>query len=436
MAKPHVVIIGAGFGGLSAARAFEFSNVNVTVIDRQNHHLFQPLLYQVATAALSSPDISAPIRKLLKDQNNTRVLMSEVVDIDRENRVVHTADLQVEYDYLILAAGMQNNYFGNDHWQERAPGLKTLADAIEIRRRVLLSYEHAELAATDEDRAAWLTFVVIGGGATGVEVAGALREIAGRTLARNFRSFDASSARVHLIEGQDCLLGGMPSASLRRSALAQLQSLGVQVHLKTLVKEIGDDFVLTNSGERIGARTVVWAAGVKAESIADKLHSEQDRGGRLVVGANLTLPDDEHVYVIGDIAACTDGRGEAVPGLAPAAIQMGDHAAMNIKRHIAGSDALPYKYVDKGQMATIGRSRAVAMSGPLQMTGLVAWLAWLFIHLMYLVGFRNRIAVLAEWAWAYISFQRSARVVVTSRRRLGAPESTALLVGARVEEAE
>jgi len=273
----------------------------------------------------------------------------------------------------------------------------------------------AELEKDPERQREWLTFVVIGGGPTGVELAGALREIAGRTMARNFRNFDSSSVKVYLVEGQEHLLGGMPSAELRRSALDQLKELGVDVRLNTLVKEIRPDRITTSDGEEIRTRTVVWAAGVKAESLADRLGVEQDRLGRIVVGPRLSLTDHPEVFVVGDIAACTDAEGEKVPGLAPAAIQMGEHAAMNIKRAIAGRELLDYNYLDKGQMATIGRSRAVAMSGPLKMTGTIAWFAWLFIHLMYLVGFRNRIAVLMEWAWAYISFQRSARRSCSTR---------------------
>lgn len=417
--RPHVVIIGAGFGGLNAAKAFEFSNVRVTVIDRQNHHLFQPLLYQVATAALAAPDIAAPIRKLLRDNDNTTVLMDEVQRVDVEAKQVITLNHAIEYDYLIVAAGMTNHYFGNEEkWEPVATGLKTLDDALTIRRNVLLAYEAAELEKDPERQREWLTFVVIGGGPTGVEMAGALREIAGRTMARNFRNFDANSVKVYLVEGQEHVLGGMPSPKLRRSALEQLQELGVEVRLNTLVKEIRPDQITTSHGEVIRTRTVVWAAGVKAESLADRLGAEQDRLGRVVVGATLALPEHPEVFVVGDIAAATDADNEPVPGLAPAAIQMGEHAAMNIKRAIAGRELLDYKYLDKGQMATIGRSRAVAMSGPLTMTGTIAWLAWLFIHLMYLVGFRNRVAVLMEWAWAYFSFQRSARVVVDRPRVL------------------
>ena len=411
--RPHVVIIGAGFAGLNAAKAFEFSNVRVTVIDRQNHHLFQPLLYQVATAALAAPDIAAPIRKILRDQENTTVLMDEVEEIDLEGRQIHTVHRVISYDYLIVAAGMRTHYFGNDEkWAPLADGLKTLEDALAVRRRVLCAYESAELETDPERQREWLTFIVVGGGPTGVEIAGALREIAGRTMARNFRTFDARTAEVYLIEGLGHVLDGMPEPRLRQSALDQLRELGVNVKLNTFVAEIHPDHIVTADGEVIRSRTVVWAAGVKAESLADRLGAEQDRAGRIIVGPSLALDEHPEVFVVGDIASCKDVEGVDVPGLAPAAIQMGEHAAMNIKRAIADRDLLGYRYLDKGQMATIGRSRAVAMSGPLKMTGLIAWLAWLFIHLMYLVGFRNRVAVLSEWAWAYLTFQRSARVVV------------------------
>lgn len=427
MDRPHVVIVGAGFGGLNAAKEFEFSNVRVTIVDRQNHHLFQPLLYQVATAALAAPDVAAPIRKILSDSENTTVLMDEVTGVDFDARRVHLKTRDLAYDYLIIAAGMRNHYFGHDEWKELAPGLKTLDDALSIRRRVLLAYEAAELEQDEARREEWLTFVVIGGGATGVELAGALREIAERTLARNFRNFEPRNARVFLLEGADAVLGAMPKR-LRLSALDQLRELGVEVRLGTYVNQIAADHVVTADGEEIRTRTVVWAAGVEAESLANTLGVEQDKAGRIVVDDTLNLSDHREVYVIGDIAACTDGNGVRVPGLAPAAIQMGGHAAVNIKRDIAGREPLAYEYVDKGQMATIGRSKAVAMSGPLQMTGLLAWLAWLFIHLMYLVGFRNRVAVLLEWAWAYLTFQRSARVVLDLPRQLPASEPATPLI--------
>lgn len=419
--RPHVVIVGGGFGGLNAAKELEFTNVRVTIIDRHNHHLFQPLLYQVATAALSAPDIASPIRKVLRDQDNTTVLMDEVLDFDLVGQRVITSAAEIEYDHLIVAAGMRTHYFGNDDWEERAGGLKTLDDALEIRRKVLLAYESAERESDPEVQQEWLTFVVIGAGPTGVELAGALQEIAQRTLAKNFRNFDTDQARVFLLEGQGEVLPNFPSPTLRKKALAQLRQLGVTVSLDTFVDEITDASVVTADGDEIRTRTVVWAAGVKAESLADRLDAEQDKAGRVKVGPDLTIDGYDNVYVIGDMAACTDADGVDVPGLAPAAIQMGQHAATNIKRRIADRGLLEYTYMDKGQMATIGRSKAIAKSGPFEMSGFFAWLAWLFIHLMYLVEFRNRVAVLFEWAYAYLTFQRSARIVIETPRRLPPP---------------
>ncbi len=434
--RPHVVIVGGGFGGLNAARELEFTNVRVTLIDRHNHHLFQPLLYQVATAALAGPDIAAPIRKVLKDQDNTTVLMDEVVGFDLDRQVVQTVSNEIAYDHLIVAAGMTTHYFGNDDWEERAPGLKTLDDALEIRQKVLLAYEAAERERDPEVQQEWLNFVVIGAGPTGVEMAGALKEIAQRTFARNFRTFNPGDARVFLLEGQDEVLPSFPSETLRRRALVQLRELGVEVRLDTFVEEITPEAVITAEGDEIRARTVIWAAGVKAESLADELGLEQDRVGRVHVGADLTPDGYDNVYVIGDMAACTDADGVDVPGLAPAAIQMGRHAAMNIKRSIAGREPLGYTYLDKGQMATIGRSKAVAKSGALEISGLFAWFAWLFIHLMYLVDFRNRLAVLMEWAYAYLTFQRSARIVVQAPCKLPQASDVRLEAVSSKEEGE
>lgn len=410
--RPNVVILGGGFAGLNAAKSLKSADVKITIIDQQNHHLFQPLLYQVATAGLSGPDIAAPIRKVLARQSNATVLMDVVTGVDFEERVVHARHCTLPYDYLVIAAGMQNHYFGNDEWPKIAPGLKSLGDAFQLRRKILLAYEAAELIEDEALRQEWLTFVVIGAGPTGVEMAGALREIAGRTMSRNFRNFDAATARVFLLEGGPSVLGAFPAESLRDSAKEQLEALGVQVRLNTYVKELHPDRVVTADGEEIRTRTIVWAAGVRAASFVDQLGVEQDKAGRIVVQPDLTIAGKPRVFVVGDIAACTDANGVTVPGLAPAAMQMGVHAGRNIRRTIAERELLPYRYKDKGQMATIGRSKAVAMSGPLKLSGYIAWLAWIFIHLVYLVGFRNRAAVFMEWAWAYVSFQRSARIVV------------------------
>jgi NADH:ubiquinone reductase (H+-translocating) len=407
---PRVVILGAGFGGLAAAHALGRAPVHVTVVDKRNHHLFQPLLYQVATAGLSATDIAAPIRRVLRHQDNTTVLLARAESIDPGRKRVLLSDGSLRYDHLILAVGATNAYFGHDEWEAHAPGLKSLEEALEIRRRVLLAYEAAEREHDAEHRKPWLTFVVIGGGATGVELAGALAEIAQRTMARNFRNFDPSAARVILLEGGERLLPTMPE-DLAARAKSDLEELGVDVRLGTRAENIDAEGV-DLSGERIEARTVLWAAGVGGVPIARTLGADVDRAGRVRVDRNLRVEGCPGVYAIGDIAACEQDDGTLVPGVAPAAIQEGAHAAANILRSIRGESLQPFVYVDKGTMATIGRSRAVAVAGKLRLTGLLAWLAWLFVHLMALVGFRNRVIVLLEWAWAYLSYQRSARIIL------------------------
>lgn len=412
MKLPHVVIIGGGFGGLAVARALAAAPVRVTLLDRENHHLFQPLLYQVATSALASPDIAAPIRKILRKQGNVTVLLSEAQDIDVANHQVHHTHGTLEYDYLVIAAGAVNDYFGNDGWTEKAPGLKTLKDALEIRSRVLLAFEKAEIVA-DEERQKYLTFVVIGGGATGVEMAGALKEIATKTLNDNFRNFDPSTARVVLVEGGPRLLSAFPE-DLSQNAREQLQKLGVEVLTDTFVKDITDKGVELAGGEFIEAQTVVWGAGVKGAPIAKTLGIELDRRGRVVVESSFAIKDHPEIFVIGDLAHCVDTNGVEVPGLAPAALQAGKHVGAQVWRSIDCKPLEGFAYLDKGSMATIGRSSAVAVSGKLKMRGLIAWLAWIFIHILFLVGFRNRVAVMFEWAWAYFTFQRSARVILTN----------------------
>ena len=361
MPRPHVIIIGGGFAGLRAAKELRDTNVRVTLIDRQNHHCFQPLLYQVATAALGTQDIAAPIRKVLRHQENVTVLMEEVVDIDVDARVVETSTTELGYDYLILAAGARTHYFNPD-WEEQAPGLKTLADAVAIRSKVLLAYEAAEREQDEQRRREWLNFVVIGAGPTGVELAGALSEIATKTLSRNFRTFDPGDARVFLIEGLDAVLPQFPAPELRARAHEQLLELGVDVRLGTLVDRIEDDRAVLADGTEIPTRTVLWAAGVRAEDIAGKLGVEQDKMGRVAVDTSLNIEGHPEVFVVGDIARCVDANGVEVPGLAPAALQMGEHAAQNIRRALGERSPQAFKYRDKGQMATIGRSKAVAMS--------------------------------------------------------------------------
>ena len=433
----HVIIIGGGFGGMAAARALQKAPVRVTLIDRRNHHLFQPLLYQVATAALSAPDISAPIRKLLRKQDNCTVLMENVTAIDRDNRqVVVSSGRSIVYDHLIVAAGATHNYFGHPEWQRHAPGLKTLTEALDIRRQVLLAYEAAEIAHDPADRQEWLTFVVIGGGATGVEMAGALAEIAYKTMARNFRNIDPNSARVILIEGGSRVLANY-TERLSEAAAKQLRKIGVELLFESFVEDIDDEGV-TVRGEKIRSKTVVWAAGVSGSPLLEDLNIELERGRRVKPEPDLTIPGDDRVYVIGD--CCTwEQDGKTYVGVAPIATQMGKHAAENIERRVAGKDPQPFRYLDKGSMATIGRSKAIAMAGKLQLTGFIAWLAWLFIHIIFLVGFRNRLMVLLEWALAYVTYQRSARVILEqpirtqeSARRSGA--RSAIRQGASLPE--
>jgi NADH dehydrogenase len=407
--RPHVVILGGGFGGIAAARALKRARVRVTLIDKRNHHLFQPLLYQVATAALAATDIASPIRKVLSGQKNATVFMARAQSIDAKGKVVRLVDGVVPFDYLVVAVGMTNSYFGHDEWEPFAPGLKSLEEALEIRRRVLLAYESAERAETPEARRAFLTFVVVGGGPTGVELAGALVEIAQRTMAQNFRRFDPTAARVVLIEGGERLLASFP-LELSEQAFHDLRDLGVEVRLNTRAKNI-DEHGVDLDDERIDAETVLWGAGVAGVPVVKSIGAPMDRAGRVIVEPDLSVPGFPNVFVIGDVAAATS-KGEPVPGVAQGAIQGGVHVAKMIKRHLAGEASEAFEYTDLGSMATIGRKRAVAAIGQMRMTGFIAWLAWLFVHLMALVEFRTRIFVLMQWAWAYLTYQRSARIIL------------------------
>ena len=410
---PHVIILGAGFGGLQAARALEHAPVRVTVVDKRNHHLFQPLLYQVATAALSATDIAAPIRKLLADQANCTVLLGRAMRIDAQRKVVELTDGELSYDYLILAAGMTNSYFGHDEWEAHAPGLKSLEDALEIRRRVLFAYEAAERETDKEKQKEWLTFVVVGGGATGVEMAGSLSEIARRTMGTDFRNFSPSSARVFLIEGGPRLLVAFPE-ELSARARRDLEELGVEVRLRTRVTHLDERGIQLGENDRIEARTIVWGAGVTGVPLSRTLDVPVDRQGRIAVEPDLSVKGKSEIFVVGDLAAFKQEDGTFVPGVAPAAIQQGAWAAKNVIHLVRNGTTEPFVYFDKGSMATIGRSRAIAVAGKLELTGLLAWLAWLFVHVMSLVGFRNRVAVLLEWTWAYLTFQRSARIIMAA----------------------
>ncbi len=408
----HVVIVGGGFGGLYAARALRNVDVEVTLLDRRNHHVFQPLLYQVATAALSPGDIASPIRWILRRQKNVEVLLAEVRRVDVARRVLMLDHGEMSYDFLILATGATHAYFGHDEWEVAAPGLKTLEDALEIRRRVLLAYEHAERESDPAKRAALLTFVVIGGGPTGAEMAGALAEISRQSLARNFRHFDPSSARIILIEAGPSILSTFPE-TLREAAAHDLQRLGVEVRTGRAVTGVSNGRVEVGS-DSIAAATVLWAAGVAASPVGATLGVPTDRAGRVIVQPDLTIPGHRELFVIGDLASVPAPNGKPLPGVAQVAIQTGRHAATNIRRALAGQPYLPFVYKDLGNMATIGRASAIADFGWLRLKGWIAWLAWLFVHIMNLIGFRNRLVVLVQWAWAYFSYQRAIRLI-TSR---------------------
>jgi NADH:ubiquinone reductase (H+-translocating) len=407
--KPHVVIVGAGFGGLEAAKKLACKDVRVTVIDRTNYHLFQPLLYQVATAALSPADIAAPIRAILSKCRNVEVILAEVESVDVDAKKVKTVDLQIDYDYLILATGARHSYFGHGEWEKLAPGLKSLEDAIELRRRILMAFEYAEKITDEKARREAMNFVIIGGGPTGVELAGAIAEISRHTLARDFRHINPSEARVILIEGDSRLLAAYPP-DLSESARKQLTDLGVEVHTNTRATN------LTEAGVQIGdefipCRVKIWAAGNNASFVGKTLGVPADRAGRVIVNEDLTVPGHPEVQVIGDLANFTHQTGEPLPGISPVAMQQGRHAARNVLAMIKGHKAKGFRYWDKGTMATIGRNKAVADLRFLHLSGRLAWLAWLFVHIIFLVGFRNRLLVLFQWAWAYFTFDKGARLI-------------------------
>ena len=405
---PQVVIIGAGFAGLNAAKRLRSAPVRITVLDRRNHHLFQPLLYQVAAAALNPSDIAMPIRHILRRQKNTEVLLGEVTEVDPAGKRVHLDVGSVSYDYLIIATGATHSYFGNEQWSRFAPGLKTIEDALIIRRRVLLAYEMAERERDPELQQRWLNFIIVGAGPTGVELAGALAEISRQTLERDFRRIDPTRARIILLEGAPRVLPPYPE-DLSEAAKRQLIKLGVEVHTGAQVTAIDDEGAVVGS-QRIPARTVIWAAGVAASPLARSLGVPLDRAGRVVVEQDLSVPGHPEIFVVGDLAA-VKSDGKPVPGVAPAAIQEGRHAALNIAREIRSLGRLPFRYRDKGSLATIGRAAAVADLGRVKFTGLIAWLAWLVVHIFYLIGFRNRVLVLLEWAWSYLTTQRGARLI-------------------------
>ena len=416
-ARPHVVIVGGGFGGLYAARALAGAPVRVTLLDRRNHHLFQPLLYQVATAALNPSDIATPLRSILRGAANVTVLLAEVRAVDLPARRVALPDGELAYDALVLAPGAGHSYFGHDDWEPLAPSLKTLEDAIEIRRRVLLAYEEAERQPDDAEQRALLTSVVIGGGPTGVELAGALAEISRETIARDFRRIDPTRARIVLLESGPRILSAFPDA-LSARATESLTRIGVEVRTGATVTRVTPDAVWLG-GEQIRARTVLWAAGVAATPLVRTLGVPLDRAGRVIVERDLSIPGHPEAFAIGDCCAFTGDDGRPLPGLAPVALQQGRAAARNVLRRLAGAPTEPFRYHDRGSMATIGRAAAVAVVGRFRLSGLLAWLAWLFVHIAFLIGFRNRFLVLFEWAWAYLSWQRGARLITRPWRPRG-----------------
>ena len=410
MRVPHVVIVGGGFGGLWAARALRRAPVTVTVLDRRNHHIFQPLLYQVATATLSPADIASPIRQVLRKQHSTEVRMGEVTDVDTARKQVVLADGgRLDYDYLIVATGATHAYFGHPEWEPLAPGLKTLEDATEIRRRFLLAFEAAEQEQDADERKALLTFVVIGGGATGVEMAGAMADTAHHSIARDFRHIDSAQARIILLEGGPRLLAAYPD-DLSDYARESLQLRGVEVRTGSIVTDVQPEFVRVGE-EVIRTRNVIWAAGVTASPLGKRLGAPTDRVGRVQILPDLSVPDHPEVFVIGDLANLDGADGKPLPGVAQVAMQMGRHAASNIVASIEGGVRRPFRYKDKGSMAVVGRRAAVLQAGRIKLTGAIAWLGWLLVHILFLIGFRNRLSVFTQWAWSYLTWQRSARLI-------------------------
>ncbi|MBX4870106.1 NAD(P)/FAD-dependent oxidoreductase [Rhizobium bangladeshense] len=414
--RAKVVILGAGFGGLAAARGLRHADVELTVIDRRNYHLFQPLLYQVATAVLSPAQIAMPIRRILSRQSNVTVLMERVEGIDKESRTVQTTNRRITYDYLVVATGARHAYFGKDEWAETAPGLKTIADATEIRARILSAFERAEAVEDEAERQRFLTFVVVGGGATGVELAGAITELARRVIVRDFRRIDPSSARVVLVEAGNVVLPTMPP-KLSEEARRHLETLGVEVFLGEAVTRCDAEGVALAGGRQIRSSCVLWAAGVMASRAAKWLGVPADRAGRVHVDRNLNPPDHNEIFVIGDTASVIGKDGRLVPGVAPAAKQMGEHAARAILSRLDGRTTGPFDYRDYGNLATIGRKAAVADLRRIRLSGFSAWLLWNITHLWFLIGFRNRAVVFVDWALAYVCCDHAARLITDRHER-------------------
>jgi NADH:ubiquinone reductase (H+-translocating) len=418
-ARPHVVIIGAGFGGLKAAESLSKLPVRITVLDRKNHHTFQPLLYQVATAGISPAEIAAPIREILRKHENVEVLLGEVMGFDLERRQIILHNFELTYDYLIVAAGAMHAYFGHDEWEPMAPGLKTIEDALEIRRRILLAYELAEREAALQGTHRPLNFVVVGAGPTGVELAGTLAEISRKSLARNFRNIDPTKTRVLLVEAGPSILSAYPE-DLRRSAVEQLEHLGVEVRTNSAVSDVRTGQVQVGN-DVISAEVVLWAAGVSASPLGRALGAPVDRAGRVLVEPDLSIPGHREVFVIGDLASMKDKHGRPLPGVAPVAMQQGKFVGRQIAADLAGRPREAFHYSDKGSLATIGRAAAIAQFGKVHLSGLIAWLSWLFIHVFFLIGFRNRIVVMFQWFWSYVTYERAARLITGESRVISVP---------------
>lgn len=414
----HVVVVGGGFGGLYAAKALSRDkNIFVTLIDKRNFHLFQPLLYQVATGTLSPADISSPLRSVLNHSKNTQVLMGEVLDINLEAQQVTLQDRQLNYDSLIVATGVSHHYFGNDNWEQVAPGLKTVEDALEMRRKIFIAFEAAEKETDIEKRRAWLTFVVVGGGPTGVELAGAIAELAYTTLKKDFRNIDTCEAQILLLEGMDRILPPY-TPDLSAKAETSLTKLGVTVRTKALVTDIADDIVTMRQAdnvEQIPAKTILWAAGVKASPmgaiLAEKTGAELDRVGRVVVNPDLSVPNHPNIFVVGDLASFTHQNGKPLPGVAPVAMQEGSYVAKFIQNAIAGKQTVPFRYLDRGSLAVIGRNAAVVDLGFVKFSGILAWLTWVFVHIYFLIEFDNKLVVMLQWGWNYWTRNRGARLI-------------------------
>lgn len=418
-ARPQIVIVGAGFGGLRAAKALAHLPVDITVLDRKNHHTFQPLLYQVATAGLSPAEIAAPIREILHRHKNIEVILADVLGFDLERRQVLLHDHEIAFDYLIVAAGATHAYFGHDDWEPLAPGLKTLEDAVEIRRRILLAYELAEREAALTGMHRPLNFIVVGAGPTGVELAGTLAEIARKSLPSNFRNIDPAKTRILLVEAGPSILSSYPE-DLRHSAVRQLEHLGVEVRTNSPVTEIRSGEVRIGD-DMVPAEVVLWAAGVSASPLGRALGAPVDKAGRVFVKPDLSIPEHREVFVIGDLATLKDKGGKPLPGVAPTAMQEGTFVAHQIKRDMAGKPREEFHYFDKGSLATIGRAAAIAQFGKVHISGFFAWLTWLFVHIMFLIGFRNRIVVMLQWAWSYFTYERAAWLITGATRVISVP---------------